>query len=187
MSKGRLIIGQQRFELTIERLCHQLIEEYGQFETACIVGIQPRGTYLADRIVSRLKAILGLENIPYGKLDITFYRDDFRTRDKPLKASKTQMDFLVEDKRVILIDDVLYTGRTVQAALTALNNYGRPKEVELLSLVDRRFNRHLPIQSNFTGLTIDSVDQAYVKVEWKEIEGEDRILLFADKKEADQS
>jgi pyrimidine operon attenuation protein/uracil phosphoribosyltransferase len=185
MDKGRIIIGQQRFELTIERLCHQLIEEHEQFEHSCLVAIQPRGTYLANRIVSRLQSILNINKLPYGKLDITFYRDDFRTRDKPLKASKTEMDFLVEDKRVILVDDVLYTGRTVQAALTALNHYGRPLEVELLSLVDRRFNRHLPIQSNFTGLTVDSVDRAYVKVEWKEIDGEDRILLFADKNEVE--
>lgn len=186
MDKGRIIIGQQRFKLTIERLCHQLIERHGLFANSCIIGIQPRGIHLSERISSRLTQILGLEeSIKHGKLDITFYRDDFRTRIKPLKASKTEMDFLVENKRVVLVDDVLYTGRTVQAALTALNHYGRPKEVELLALVDRRFNRHLPIQSDYIGLTIDAVDQAYVKVEWQENNGEDKIRLFADKKEAE--
>jgi pyrimidine operon attenuation protein/uracil phosphoribosyltransferase len=183
MDIERIIIGQQRFELTIDRLCHQLIEQHDRFETSCIVGIQPRGTQLSSRIAQRLQEILNIDKIDHGRLDITFYRDDFRTRIKPLKASKTEMNFLVEDRRVILIDDVLYTGRTVQAALTALNHYGRPTEVELLALVDRRFNRHLPIQSDYIGITVDAVDKAFVKVEWKENEGEDRILLFADKKD----
>lgn len=186
MSKGRIIISPKRFELTIDRLCHQLIERHARFSNSCIIGIQPRGTLLSERITERLCYILGVDNIAHGKLDITFYRDDFRTKITPLKASKTEMDFLVENKRVILVDDVLYTGRTVQAALTALNHYGRAEEVELLSLVDRRFNRHLPIQSDYVGLTIDAVDKAYVKVEWKKDNSkEDQVLLFADKKEAE--
>lgn len=133
---------------------------------------------MVNRIQKRLKDILAIEKIEYGKLDITFYRDDFRIRKAPLKANTTEIDFLVEDKKVILVDDVLYTGRTVQAALTALQHYGRPKSVELMTMVDRRFNRHLPIQSDYTGMTIDALDEAYVKVEWVEEEGIDRILLF---------
>ncbi len=184
MSKGRVILANERFGLTIERLCHQLIEEYDTFENACLVGIQPRGTLLADRIHTRLQEILGISSIQYGKLDITFYRDDFRTRTVPLKASETEMDFIVEDKKVILVDDVLYTGRTVQAALTALQHYGRPQLVELIALIDRRFNRHLPIHCDYLGMTIDALDEAYVKVEWKHLEGADRVLLFANKEEA---
>ena len=127
-----------------------------------------------------------IDHILYGKLDITFYRDDFRTRVQPLEASVTQMDFLIDGYQVILVDDVLYTGRTINAALTALNHYGRPDKVELLALIDRRFNRHLPIQSDYVGLTVDSVDQAYVKVEWKgEQQAEDRVLLYAHKKDAE--
>ncbi len=183
MQKGRIILDKKRFELTIERLCHQLIERYEDFGDTCLVGIQPRGTLLADRIHSRIRAILKLEKLEYGRLDITFYRDDFRTRDKPFAASSTEMDFLVEGKNVILIDDVLYTGRTTQAALTALQHYGRPKQVEFLTLVDRRFNRHLPIQSDYIGITVDAMDDAYVKVEWEEIEGKDQVLLFASKEE----
>mgnify|MGYP001040830007 CR=1 FL=1 len=185
MEKGRVIVSQKRFALTIERLCQQLIERHGTFEDTCLIGIQPRGVYLGDRLHQRLEDLLGSKQVEYGKLDITFYRDDFRTRAKPLSASPTELNFLVEGKDVILVDDVLYTGRTVQAALTALNHYGRPRKVELLALVDRRFNRHLPIQGDYIGMTVDAVDKAFVKVEWKEQSEEDRVLIFADKSEAE--
>ena len=109
MSTGRVILHQERFQLTIERLCHQLIEEFDRFDNTCLVGIQPRGTLLANRLQARLIDILQIPSIEYGKLDITFYRDDFRTRVKPLKANTMEMDFLVEEKNVVLVDDVLYT------------------------------------------------------------------------------
>ena len=176
-------MSRQRFEWTIERLCRQLIEVYDDFSNTCLVAIQAGGTPLASRVHQRLSMLLGESaDIPYGKLDITFYRDDFRTREKPLKAETTEMDFLVEDRNVVLFDDVLYTGRTVQAALTALNHYGRPRRVDLVSLIDRRFNRELPIRSNYTGLVVDSVDKAYVSVEWKETHGEDRVLIFGEQR-----
>ena len=184
MENERVILGPERFALTIDRLCYQLVEAFDDFRDTCIVGIQPRGIPLSDRICRRLLDHMGIPDILYGKLDITFYRDDFRRRDRPLEASFTEMDFLVEDKHVVLVDDVLYTGRTVQAALTALNHYGRPKTVELLALVDRRFNRHLPIQASFAGIRVDALDQAYVKVEWQETEGSDRVVLYEDKKQA---
>lgn len=179
MSKGRVILSKERFSLTIDRLCHQLIEKYDTFDNTCLIGIQEGGVPLSARIHSRLKEILGIPTIQYGKLDITFYRDDFRIREKPLKASKTDFQFSLENQNVVLMDDVVYTGRTIQAALTALNDFGRPQQVELVAMVDRRFNRHLPIQSNYIGLTIDALDQAYVKVEWSEKEGEDKILMYS--------
>lgn len=182
MSHGRVILSQGRFALTIDRLCHQLIEKYDTFDDTCLIGIQPRGVAMADRIYQRLMAITGVPKIEYGKLDITFYRDDFRHRDKPLRASVTEMDFIVENKNVVLIDDVLYTGRTVQAAMTALAHYGRPKKTELLALVDRRFNREVPIEADYTGIRVDALDEAYVKVEWSQVEGgEDTVLLFPQK------
>ena len=186
MKKGKVILDKERFALTIERLCHQLIESYGDFENTCIIGIQPRGVFLAERIKARLLSILKLKKIEYGILDITFYRDDFRTRVKPLTANTMKMDFLVEDKKVILVDDVLYSGRTIQAAMTALNHYGRPERVELVALVDRRFNRHLPIQSDYIGITIDAVDEAYVKVDWNETDGEDKIVLYSSKEDIEK-
>ncbi|MFZ4543367.1 MAG: bifunctional pyr operon transcriptional regulator/uracil phosphoribosyltransferase PyrR [Saprospiraceae bacterium] len=178
MDTSRIILAQPQFDLVIDRLCHELIETYDDFADTCIVSIQPRGTPLADRIYKRLIA-LGVPGFPYGKLDITFYRDDFR-RGKPLSASTTEMNLLVENQHVILVDDVLYTGRSVQAALTALNHYGRPAHVELLALVDRRFNRHLPVQPDFTGISIDALEEEYVKVAWGE-HHDDEIILYPKK------
>ncbi len=183
MSNGRVILSKARFALTIDRLCHQLIENHDGFGDTCLIGIQQGGVPLLNRIHRRLADITGLNSIQNGKLDITFYRDDFRHRAKPLRASVTEMDFLVEDKKVVLMDDVLYTGRSVQAALTALQHYGRPRRVELLALVDRRFNRDLPIKADYIGLRVDALDEAYVRVEWEEVEGEDQVLLFPQKVE----
>ena len=177
MEKGRTILSNARFALTIDRLCHQLIEEYDNFEDVCMIGVQERGVLLANRIYDRLTNALAVNAFEYGKLDISFYRDDFRMREKPLKVSATEIDFLVEDKRVILIDDVLFSGRTIQAALSALNHYGRPKSIELLVLVDRRFQREIPINPDYTGLTVDALDNAYVRVKWAELNGKDEIFL----------
>ena len=177
MKEGRVIHDSQRFALTVERLCQELIETYDDFRDTCLLGIQTGGVPLCDRVVERLRE-LGLPEIPYGKLDITFYRDDFRTRTEPLQANRTEIDFLVEGKKVILVDDVLYTGRTIQAALIALNHYGRPEWVELMVMVNRRFNRHLPIQPDYQGVIVDSLDETYVRVEWEEMDGQDQILLF---------
>ncbi len=180
MSRGRSILTDKKFELTLSRLAHQLIESYGDFDNACIIGVQEKGVILAGRIKDLLEQQQG-QKIPFGKLDITFYRDDFRTREEPLKAASTEVDFLIEGKKVVLVDDVLYTGRTIQSALAALQDFGRPQQVELLCLVDRRFNRHLPIQADYVGITVDALDEAYVKVEWREHEAKDRIVLFAAK------
>lgn len=181
MKKGRIILKDNQFKLTIERLCHQLIENHDDFANSCLVGIQPKGTYLAQRLHSRLQELTGSQDIKLGILDVTFYRDDFRTRIKPLSPSTTQMDFLVEDMNVILTDDVLYSGRTVRAALTALEHYGRANKIELISMVDRKFNRHLPIKSDYTGIKVDALDDAYVSVEWDEVQGKDKVILFPKK------
>lgn len=182
MENSRIIMNSARFGLTIRRLCHQLIEHYDDFSNTCLVGVQPRGIWLSDLLHKNLQE-LGVNNLEHGKLDITFYRDDFRTREKPLKASPTDMPFLVEDKEVILVDDVLYTGRTIQAAMTALNDFGRPRKVALVSMVDRQFNRDLPIQPDFVGMRVDALDKAYVSVEYVQHHGQDQILLFPQKPE----
>ena len=186
MSRGRVILAKDRFQLTINRLCHELIENHHDFAGTCIIGIQPRGILLSKKIYSIIKSRKKSKNILYGELDITFYRDDFRTRKKPIVANNTNINFLVEGMQVILIDDVLFSGRTIQAALSALQHFGRPSRVELLALVDRRFNRHLPIQADYQGITVDAVDEAYVKVIWSENGAEDQVLLFENKESADR-
>lgn len=180
MEESRIIMNNARFGLTIRRLCHQLIEHYDDFSNTCLIGVQPRGVWLSE-VLHKTLLDLGVKELPHGKLDITFYRDDFRTREKPLKASPTDMPFLVEDKEVVLVDDVLYTGRTIHSAMTALNDFGRPRRVTLLAMVDRKFNRHLPIQPDFVGMRVDALDQAYVSVEYAHHQGQDQILLFPQK------
>jgi pyrimidine operon attenuation protein / uracil phosphoribosyltransferase len=181
MQSARILSEKEKFDLTIERLCYHLIEDYDDFSNTCIVGIQTGGVQLASRILQKLDEILRGCTIPFGKLDITFYRDDFRTSKKPLAANVNDMPFVIENQRVILVDDVSYTGRSVQAAMTALNHYGRPKSVKLLVLVDRRFNREIPVRPDYVGLAVDALDDAYIRVEWEEVEGQDRILILPNK------
>jgi pyrimidine operon attenuation protein / uracil phosphoribosyltransferase len=192
MKNIRTISKAEQFDLTIERLCYQLLEDYGNFSNTCLVGIQTGGVALAERLQQKMASIMraspdfssgGGTPLPLGKLDITFYRDDFRTSKKPLAANSNDMPFVVENQRVILVDDVLYTGRSVQAAMTALNHYGRPESVRLLVMVDRRFNRQVPVRPDYVGIVMDALDEAYVRVEWKETEGSDCVLLFPQKTE----
>ena len=178
MQAGKVLLNSERFALTIERLCHQLLEDWDGYSDACIIAIQTGGAPLANRIHQRLAELTGNLKLDYGKLDITFYRDDFRLSEKPLSPHPNEIDFIISNKKVLLIDDVLYTGRSVQAALAALQHYGRPQSVELLALVDRRFNRHLPIQPDYVGISVDALDEAYVKVCWQETDSVDQILMF---------
>ncbi|MDQ3191787.1 MAG: bifunctional pyr operon transcriptional regulator/uracil phosphoribosyltransferase PyrR [Bacteroidota bacterium] len=173
-----VIINSESFELTIKRLCYQLIENHNDFSEAVIIGLQPRGIYLSLRIQQELKKILSIKDIDCGNLDVTFFRDDFRRRDEILIPNSTQMDFIIEGKNVILVDDVLFTGRTIRAGLDAMLAFGRPEKVELLVLIDRRFSRDLPIQPNYIGKIVDTISTERVKVEWKESEGEDKVLLY---------
>ncbi len=173
----QIILNSKHFELTLNRLCYQLIETHNNFSDSVLIGLQPRGINVVTRLKERLEAILGHE-VVCGNLDITFYRDDFRRREIPLIPSATNIDFDIENKNVVLIDDVLYTGRTIRSGLDALLAYGRPSKVELLTLIDRRFKRDLPIQADYVGKTVDTLRSERVSVEWKEIEGEDKVVLF---------
>jgi len=177
----RLLFTPQQLDITINRLCNQLIEIHDDFSNSVIIGLQPRGVLLARRIHHTLSGIMQSENIRLGELDVTFYRDDFRKKD--LVPNKTQIDFIIEDKNVILIDDVLYTGRTIRSGLDAMMAFGRPKDVELLVLIDRRFSRNLPIQAKYVGRTVDTIASENVKVDWKETGGEDHVWLITQEKE----
>tara|TARA_R110002049_G_scaffold209020_1_gene379579 strand:+ start:183 stop:725 length:543 start_codon:yes stop_codon:yes gene_type:complete len=177
MVNERLILDSKKLQLTIKRLCYQLIENHHDFSDSVILGLQPRGIFMAERIHRELEQILS-KKVLIGQLDVTFFRDDFRRRENPLIPNATKIDFTIENKKVILIDDVLYTGRTIRSGLDAMLAYGRPQNVELLVLVDRRYSRHLPVEANYIGTQVDSIAEERVKVEWKETDGKDQIILY---------
>lgn len=170
------ILNTQQIALTIKRLANQVLENHVQLSNTAIIGIQPRGIALSDRIVQEILNETGAPVPLYGKLDITFYRDDLRSQIH--LPSHVDMRFSIEGKKVVLIDDVLYTGRTIRAALDALMDFGRPAKVELLVLIDRRYSRQLPIQPDYTGKSIDSIISQKVKVLWQQPDGRDEVLLL---------
>lgn len=176
----RVLLSSKEIHIILHRLACQLLERHLDFSKTVLIGIQPRGTFLAERLTEILQKDYGVKQVKLGLLDITFYRDDFRRGDKTLEANKTKIDFLVEDKKVVFIDDVLYTGRSIRAALTAIQSFGRPDEIELLTLIDRRFSRHLPIQPNYRGRQVDAINGERVKVMWKENDGEDTVYLISE-------
>ncbi|MFD2588637.1 bifunctional pyr operon transcriptional regulator/uracil phosphoribosyltransferase PyrR [Croceitalea marina] len=174
----KVLLSAKEIHIILHRLACQLLETHLDFTDTVLIGIQPRGVYLAKRLTEILEKDYKVKNIKLGSLDITFYRDDFRRGDKIHEANKTKIDFLVENKKVVFIDDVLYTGRSIRAALTAIQSFGRPEEIELLTLIDRRFSRHLPIQPNYRGRQVDAINDEKVKVMWKENDGEDTVYLI---------
>jgi len=173
----RLILDGPLLEITVSRLCQQLIENHQDFSNTVILGLQPRGIFLAKRIQLKLEQILD-KPVSMGFLDITFYRDDFRRRDLPLEANTTSVPFIIENQKVVLVDDVLYTGRSVRAAMDAMIAFGRPSKVELLVLVNRRYSRDLPIQPDYVGKNVNTMPSQRVLVEW-EVQGakKDNIWL----------
>lgn len=190
MNQQRLILASPLLEIVISRLAQQLIENHQDFANTVVLGMQPRGIYFAERVVHELNRIRAglprvgppradvMPDVPLGYLDATFYRDDFRRRDTPLRPNTTNVPFVIEDKRVILVDDVLATGRMVRAALDAMTAFGRPRSVELLVLIDRRYNRDLPIRPDYTGKRVNTLESQRVLVEWTEQGADaDRIWL----------
>lgn len=168
MDKKKLL-NARSIDITLNRLAQQLIENHDNFENTVLIGLQSRGIHVLDRLVPILKQF-GIENVANGTLDITFFRDDFRRRNSPLEPSMTKIDVLLEGKKVVFIDDVLFTGRSVRSAMDAIQSFGRPAEIELLVLIDRRFSRELPIQPDYVGQQVDSLAGDRVSVEW---EGQD--------------
>lgn len=176
MAKRELLSGNS-IEIILNRLAFQLKENHGNFKNSVLIGLQPRGVFLLTRLLNIL-ASHGLKDIAHGTLDITFYRDDFRRREMPLEPNQTKIDILLEGKKVIFIDDVLFTGRSVRSALDAIHSFGRPSEIELLVLIDRRFSRELPIQPDYTGKRVDSLASQKVLVEWGSTKEEDIVYLI---------
>jgi pyrimidine operon attenuation protein/uracil phosphoribosyltransferase len=174
----KVLLNAKEVAIILRRLACQLVEKHLDFSETVLVGIQPRGVFLAERLKEILEKEYHTPAISLGYLDITFFRDDFRRTDKPLEANRTNINFIVENKKVIFIDDVLFTGRSIRSALTAIQSFGRPAEIELLVLIDRRFSRHLPIQPDYRGRQVDAINKEKVKVCWKENDGEDGVYLI---------
>lgn len=174
----KVLLNAKEVNIILHRLACQLIENHEDFKNTVLIGLQPRGKFLADRLASMLSEEYKVKDLKLGYLDITFFRDDFRRGDKPLEANTTEINFIVEDKNVVFIDDVLFTGRSIRAALTAIQSFGRPNEIELLTLIDRRFSRHLPIQPDYKGRQVDAITNEKVVVHWKENDGEDAVYLI---------
>ena len=179
---SQVLINEEQFELILNRLAHQLLEHH-DFTKTDLIGLQPRGIRLAHRLQAKLSELLYDTQIRCGELDVTFHRDDLRMRDKPIAPQQNKMEFIVDGRDVVLVDDVFFTGRTIRAGLDALLAYGRPDKVELAILIDRRFSRELPIEPTYIGKQIDSIVDQHVVVEWKEENGIDRVLLFNSKPE----
>ncbi|HMV08336.1 MAG TPA: bifunctional pyr operon transcriptional regulator/uracil phosphoribosyltransferase PyrR [Cyclobacteriaceae bacterium] len=173
----KLILDSDLLDITLSRLCQQLIENHQDFAETVIIGLQPRGVLLAEIIHQKLEKILR-KPIPLGWLDTTFHRDDYRRREIPVKATETRIPFVIEGKKVVLVDDVLFTGRTVRAALDAMISFGRPEKVELLVLIDRKYNRDLPIAPDYVGKIVNTLASQKVLVELEEKGNNNKIWLI---------
>jgi pyrimidine operon attenuation protein/uracil phosphoribosyltransferase len=172
--KGRLMSASE-IERTLVRLAHEIVEKNDGAANLGLVGIKRRGVPLAERIAVLINNIEKVK-VQTGSLDISFYRDDLSTNGPRPVVNKSEIGFDVNGRDIILMDDVLYTGRTIRAALDALFDHGRPKSVQLLVLIDRG-HRELPIQATFTGRTIPTSSREIIEVKLKEIDGEEQVLL----------
>jgi len=173
-----VILDPIHFNLTIKRLCFELIENHDDFSQSVIIGLQPRGVFLANRLKKELENIIPGIQLKVGKLDITFYRDDFRRRDTPITANETEMNFIIENKKVILVDDVFYTGRSLRSGLDAMLAFGRPQKVEMLVLIERKYSRDYPLQPDYIGKSVDSLSSQRVEVYWEETAKKNLVKLY---------
>ena len=173
----KILLNSKKIDLILNRLVCELVENHKDFNNTVLIGLQPRGTYLIEKILDIFKKKYPNINIKSGILDFTFFRDDFRRSEKTLKASSTQINFSIENKNVVLIDDVLFTGRSIKAAMSSIDSYGRPNSIELLVLIDRRYKREIPIQANYCGAKIDTFKGDKVNVVWNEDSKKDVIYI----------
>lgn len=172
--KANLITGDD-FKRIITRLAHEIIEKNRGIDDLVIIGLRTRGAFIADRISQKIKEIENKE-IPTGYLDVTLYRDDFRTRLKQPDVQVTNIPFQIDEKNIVLVDDVLFTGRTIRAALDALMDYGRPSRIMLAVLIDRG-HRELPVKADFVGKNVPTSIGEEVRVKIMEVDEEDAVNL----------
>lgn len=170
------IVDSQGLKRILTRIAHEILERNKGSNNLILMGMRTRGEYLARRIFQKIKEIEGIE-LPLGILDVTLYRDDFRVRLKQPEVSVSNITFDINDKDIILIDDVLFTGRTVRSALNAIMDLGRPSTIQLFVLIDRG-HRELPIRADYIGKNIPTAFNEEIKVKMHEIDGEDAIYLI---------
>lgn len=174
MNKAQ-IMNSEDLNRTYLRFAHQFLEAYDDPSRLAIIGMQTRGVYMGKRIVESIQKEFGID-IDFGILDVTFYRDDFRSKLKMPDVKVTEIPFDLYDRDVVLIDDVLYTGRTVRSAMDALMSYGRPRKIQFCCMVDRG-HRELPIAPDFTGMYVPTHAKEEVRVKVMELDGEDAVYL----------
>ncbi len=175
MKEKAKILDQEGINRAIIRIAHEIIEKNKGGSALCIVGIRNRGVYIAQRIAAGIKQIENVDVLT-GALDITLYRDDLALASGQPLVRKTEIDFDINDQNLVLVDDVLYSGRTIRAALDALIDFGRPKSIQLAVLVDRG-HRELPIRADFVGKNIPTSKKESVEVRLKEVDGNDEVLI----------
>ena len=173
----KVLLDSKKIDIILNRLVCQLVENHKDFDNTVLIGLQPRGAFLIDKILEIFNKEYPTIDIKSGILDFTFFRDDFRRSEKTLSASSTKINFSVENKNVVLIDDVLFTGRSIKAAMSSMDSYGRPNSIELLVLIDRRYKREIPIEANYCGAKIDTFKGDRVNVVWSK-NSKDNIIYI---------
>ena len=173
----KVLLDSKKIDIILNRLVCQLVENHKDFDNTVLIGLQPRGAFLIDKILEIFNNEYPAIDIKSGILDFTFFRDDFRRSEKTLSASSTNINFSVENKNVVLIDDVLFTGRSIKAAMSSMDSFGRPNSIELLVLIDRRYKREIPIEANYCGAKIDTFKGDRVNVVWGE-NSKDNIIYI---------
>ena len=174
------IIDAEGFDRILTRIAHEILEKNKGSHNLVLMGMRTRGEFLAKRITEKIKQIDKVD-LPFGVLDVTLYRDDFRTRLKQPEVSVSNITFDINDKDIILVDDVLFTGRTVRSALNAIMDMGRPRSIQLCILIDRG-HRELPIRADYVGKNIPTSQYEEIKVKMKEHDGEDAIYIIESEK-----
>lgn len=178
--REELIVDGELLRVVVRRISLQIAERFSPFRECLLVAIQPRGVPFAERIVKTLETEGYLGGLVWGRLDPTLYRDDIKMKGAVIMPAETFIPESIEGRTVILVDDVIYTGRTVRAALDALMRFGRPHRVELAVLVDRRFSREVPIEPTIKGISVDAARGEQVRVCWQEIHGKEGVWLITE-------
>ena len=179
-SKSAVVMDADRIARTLTRIAHEIVERNKGVDDLALIGVRTRGVYIARRLARTLKQITG-DDVPTGALDITLYRDDLMRHPvgpQPV-VRRTEIPFSIDDRKILLVDDVLYTGRTIRAALDALIDFGRPRAIQLIVLVDRG-HRELPIKADFVGKNLPTSAKQSIQVRLQEIDGADEVVIEGD-------